>query len=425
MKRLSALAAALIALATAAPAYADGGDQSAQGSVGTVQVGDVSPAVSVGSVQTNAPVTIAGSGGGSSTQTSGGSTATTTDTSDGGSQSAQGSVGTVQVGDVSPAVSVGSVQTNAPITVGGDDPASCEPACGGPGVDLTNVIDAVSGCATLCSPPVVAGPQGPGCSSTCSDAGNTPAPDRGGSDGSCSSGCEPPPGGTNGTGGASQDGPEDGAGGKQLPLDADVTLATLIGLVAAPCTPLHLEALLSGALEGTAVPGLRARARAMLAGAVGVGDARLRAAADLAADAAIALSKSLGAGAALVGAAEASVGALPCEPAAIAAQADATVDADVATTLATADAAADAIADVTAEVGGTAAAADAKAHAALGATLDVATSTSAELASAVTPTAGIDVAGHGATAGVARGGVEASAVVDAAALGDVTPEGCA
>src|SRR5439155_939134 len=108
MKLILALGAVVLALATAAPALAG---QSADQSIGTVQVNDVngSPAVTANApVNANAPVCVASDcSGATATQTSGGSDSSTSSGGGGaGGQTADQSAGTVQVTDVngSPAV---------------------------------------------------------------------------------------------------------------------------------------------------------------------------------------------------------------------------------------------------------------------------------------------------------------------------------
>jgi hypothetical protein len=126
VKRLLMLGATLIALATAGPALADGG-QSTNHSAVTVQVdsGNASPAVSANApANVDAPVCVASScsdqagaqeGGGASAATSGGS-----GSGQSGDQSADESAGTVQVGSVTvdPAAAVSApVNVNAPVCV--------------------------------------------------------------------------------------------------------------------------------------------------------------------------------------------------------------------------------------------------------------------------------------------------------------------
>jgi hypothetical protein len=129
VKRLYALGVSVLAFALAAgnATANDGSLQVAGNSIGTVQVGSVNatPATSVNApVNVNAPVTVAGSSGNSSAgQTTGGAAAATS--SSGGSasnQSANHSIGTVQVGSVNaaPATAVNApVNVNAPVTVAG------------------------------------------------------------------------------------------------------------------------------------------------------------------------------------------------------------------------------------------------------------------------------------------------------------------
>src|SRR5204862_385269 len=110
-------------------AHADGGGQTVQNSVGTVQVGsaNVSPAASANApVNANAPVTVAGDQGSASATQSGGENTASSSTStqnETGTQNAQSSIGTVQVGsvDVDPAVAVNApVNGNAPVCAASD-----------------------------------------------------------------------------------------------------------------------------------------------------------------------------------------------------------------------------------------------------------------------------------------------------------------
>jgi hypothetical protein len=128
MKKLFTLGAMLIALATAGPALADHG-QSADHSVLTVQLGPgtVSPAASANApANVDAPVCVAGicgnqagvqDNGSASAGTNGGSGSGSSEPTD---QSADESIGTVQIGSatVDPAAAVSApVNTNAPVCV--------------------------------------------------------------------------------------------------------------------------------------------------------------------------------------------------------------------------------------------------------------------------------------------------------------------
>ena len=125
MKRILAVGAAILALATAAPALAG---QSADQSAGTAQIGSATVAPSLAAnapVNLDAPVCVASDcSGGTATQTSGGAQASTTSDGGGqGGQTADQSTGTVQVNDAngSPAVTANApVDANAPVCVTSD-----------------------------------------------------------------------------------------------------------------------------------------------------------------------------------------------------------------------------------------------------------------------------------------------------------------
>jgi len=138
MKKLFTLGAMLIALATAGPALADHG-QSTDHSVLTVQLGsgNVSPAASAHApANVDAPVCVAGicssqaepqENGGASTGTNGGSGSGSSAPAD---QSADESIGTVQIGSatVDPAAAVSApVNANTPVCVA----AACSSSSGG------------------------------------------------------------------------------------------------------------------------------------------------------------------------------------------------------------------------------------------------------------------------------------------------------
>src|SRR5207237_1054038 len=136
MKRtMLAIAATAIAMATGTSnAWADGGGQSATGSVGTVQVGQPSVPAASASAPTQA------SSGGVSAQTAPAASVQPQPAA-GGSQSANNSTGTVQVGNPNVPAASASAPVAArigSIRVSGDPALNLQPAAAGNGSQSAN-----------------------------------------------------------------------------------------------------------------------------------------------------------------------------------------------------------------------------------------------------------------------------------------------